>query len=296
VTNDTETGDALVVTKASWKGEDAAMKKMLSILGITVIAACSGKQAPVAQEQAKPAAPKMALPAAIQEALPPAATAPAQQAAAADNPRLVTGKIAETMDSGGYTYLKLATATGDRWAAIRQSPVKKGSTVTVAAQMVAQDFESKTLNRKFDQIIFGAIADQAPMASAMATPAASPMTSTASEHMKTPVVGDVKVEKAKDGKTVAEIWAAKTALQDKPVTVRGKVVKFLPEIMGKNWLHLRDGSGSRDKGDDDITVTTNDSVKVGDVVTVTGTLRVDKDFGAGYRYPVIIEDAKLQKE
>jgi hypothetical protein len=66
--------------------------------------------------------------------------------------------------------------------------------------------------------------------------------------------------------------------------------------MGKNWMHLRDGSGTRAKGDDDITVTTSDSVKVGDVVTVKGTLNVDKDFGAGYEYPVIVEDAKLQKQ
>ncbi|MGZ4778923.1 MAG: nucleotide-binding protein, partial [Thermoanaerobaculia bacterium] len=98
-----------------------------------------------------------------------------------------------------------------------------------------------------------------------------------------------------DAKTIAEIWAGKDTLKDKNVVVRGKVVKSLSGIMGKNWIHLRDGSGTRAKGTDDITVTTNGNASVGDVVVVSGTLRADKDFGAGYVYSVIIEDAKLQK-
>jgi hypothetical protein len=64
--------------------------------------------------------------------------------------------------------------------------------------------------------------------------------------------------------------------------------------MGKNWLHVRDGSGSKAAKDNDLTVTTDVVAKVGDVVTVTGTVSVDKDFGAGYAYPVIVENAKLK--
>jgi hypothetical protein len=109
-------------------------------------------------------------------------------------------------------------------------------------------------------------------------------------------LGDVKVPKASgpDARTVAEAWAQRTALKEKPVAIRGKVVKFNQGIMGKNWVHLRDGSGTAGK-DNDITVTTGDVAQVGDVVLAKGTLRVDKDFGAGYAYPVIVEDAKLSK-
>ena len=109
-------------------------------------------------------------------------------------------------------------------------------------------------------------------------------------------VGDVKVPKASgaDARTVAEIYAQRTALKEKPVTLRGKVVKFNEGIMNRNWVHLRDGTGASGK-DNDITVTTNDKTAVGDVVVVKGTVRLDKDFGAGYAYPVIIEDAKLSK-
>jgi hypothetical protein len=65
--------------------------------------------------------------------------------------------------------------------------------------------------------------------------------------------------------------------------------------MGKNWIHVRDGSGSAAGKNDDMTITTADTVAVGDVVTVTGTVKLDKDFGAGYAYPVMIEDAKISK-
>jgi hypothetical protein len=79
------------------------------------------------------------------------------------------------------------------------------------------------------------------------------------------------------------------------VAVRGTVVKFLPQILGKNWVHLRDGSGSATGKDEDLTVTTQDTAAVGEVVTATGTVFTDRDFGSGYTYPVILEEAKLSR-
>jgi len=110
-------------------------------------------------------------------------------------------------------------------------------------------------------------------------------------------VADVKVPKATgaNAKTVAEIYGQKAQLKEKKVTVRGKVVKANSGIMGKNWFHIRDGSGTQAKGDNDITVTTDAQAAVGDVVVVVGVVRVEKDFGAGYAYPVIIEEATFSK-
>lgn len=90
---------------------------------------------------------------------------------------------------------------------------------------------------------------------------------------------------------VEEIYAKKDNLKGKKVTVRGEVVKFNERIMGKNWLHIRDGSGKQ--GTNDLTATTNDTAKVGDKVTVTGVLSVDKDFGGGYKYQIILEEATV---
>ena len=84
-------------------------------------------------------------------------------------------------------------------------------------------------------------------------------------------------------------------MKDKPVSVRGKVVKYNEEIMGKNWLHLRDGSGAEADKTNDLLVTTKSAARPGDVVTVNGVVRLDKDFGSGYSYKVMLEDATLQK-
>lgn len=198
-------------------------------------------------------------------------------------PARVTGTVIETFDAAGYTYLRLKTSDGEQWAAILQTPVQKGQTATMDVQMTAEKFESKTLKRTFDKILFGSLEGAAP----------TPVTAPVAVADTTPI--NVAKAEGSDAKSVAEVWAARDALKDGTVVVRGKVVKFLGGIMGRNWLHLRDGSGSGDKGDNDLTVTTNDLATVGDVVTVSGVVRVDKDFGAGYRYPVIIEEGKVSK-
>lgn len=109
--------------------------------------------------------------------------------------------------------------------------------------------------------------------------------------------GVIKVPKASgpDARTVAEIIAKRVELKDKTVLVRGKVVKFTPEVLKKNWIHLRDGSGSASDNTNDVLVTTNEQAKVGDVVVVKGIVHIDKDLGSGYSYKVLIEEAVLQK-
>jgi hypothetical protein len=252
------------------------MKLTALILFTAVLAACG-------QKAENPPQGAVQKPAQIPQAV-TAATASASAPVSA--PSAVTGKVMETMNAGGYTYLRIATASGDVWAAVGQTTIKKGAAVSVAPQMVAENFESKSLNRKFDRLVMGTLMSGEAAPSAIGTPAQH-MTSASDTDSST------KVDKASGGVTIAEAWAEKAQLKDKPLVIRGKVVKFLPGIMGKNWLHLRDGSGDHSNGTDDITVTTNDVAKIGDVVVARGTLHLDKDFGAGYRYPIIVEDARL---
>lgn len=107
----------------------------------------------------------------------------------------------------------------------------------------------------------------------------------------------IKVEKAKGANaySVSETYEKAGKLDKKPVVVRGKVVKVSTGIMGKNWVHLRDGSGDPGKGTNNLVVTTQDLPKVGDVVTAKGILYKDKDFGAGYKYKVIVEEATVKQ-
>ena len=94
--------------------------------------------------------------------------------------------------------------------------------------------------------------------------------------------------------TIAEIRAQKNALKDKPVALRGKVVKATNGVLGKNWIHVRDGSAQGDAGD--LTVASADTAKVGETVLVTGTVHLDRDLGAGYHYDVLVEDAQIKPQ
>jgi hypothetical protein len=94
-------------------------------------------------------------------------------------------------------------------------------------------------------------------------------------------------------RTVAQFLGVADSLKGQTVRVRGTVVKFNAGIMGRNWLHLRDSSPGT--SDNDITITTPNTAKIGDVVLAEGSLSVNRDFGAGYAYPAIIEDAKMSK-
>ncbi len=206
----------------------------------------------------------------------------------------LVGKVLEVKDVDSYTYLRLKTKEGETWAAVNKSPVKIGSDVTIGNAMVMNNFESKTLNKKFDRIVFGTLV------TADASPAATTGGNMAAMHagMAKPVeIKSIKVAKATgpDAHTVAEVIAKGADLKGKAVVVRGQVVKFTPAVMGKNWVHLRDGSGAAADGTNDVVVTTLDETKVGDIVLVKGVVATDRDLGSGYTYKVLIEEAKLSK-
>ena len=212
---------------------------------------------------------------------------------------VLNGEVVETMDSGGYTYVLIDTGSEKVWAAASETSVKVGQRVTVPKGQMMTNFPSKTLNRTFDKIYFvGGIypegtriraSSQAPGMAGMplATGQAGGMAGS-----KT-VLPDAHVEavtKADGGYTVAEILTRSSALKGQDVKVRGRVVKFRAGIMGTNWMHIQDGTSG------DLAVTTDTLVAKGDVVLVEGPLSVNKDIGAGYKYPAIIEKATVTKE
>lgn len=197
------------------------------------------------------------------------------------------GEVLEVLGVPTYTYLRLKTKDGETWAAIQKAEVKKGDQVTLVNLQVMERFESKTLKRKFDRIVFASLAG----ANAQLPPGHG--TSTPRAPIKP--VGKVERAKAADAKSVAEVVAAPAKLNGKTVTIRGQVVKVSTGIMGKNWIHLQDGSGSAAKGTDDIVVTTKDTTAVGDVVNASGTVRTDVNLGSGYVYAVLVEDAKIRR-
>ncbi len=221
-----------------------------------------------------------------------AATLVATTVRAADAPLMagpssgvVTGVILEVKDVDSYTYIRLKTKDGETWAAVNTAPLKVGATVTLGNAMVMKNFESKSLKKTFPSIVFGTLAGSDKKAG---DPHAG-----GAKLADTAVIQVPKATGA-NARTVAEVITKSAELKDKPVRVRGKVVKYSAAIMGKNWIHLRDGSGSDTDNTNDILVTSAAAVKLGDVVTISGVVRVNKDFGAGYTYKVLIEEATIQ--
>ena len=198
------------------------------------------------------------------------------------------------VDSDSFTYLRLKTKEGEIWSAVAKAPLKVGSLLTVENIMPMKDFKSKSLKRTFPLIYMGNLAGTASGTSM----AGDGMAAAHSSMAKPPAaVANVKVPKASgaNARTLAEILTKSGELKDKPVSVRGKVVKYNEEIMGKNWLHLREGSGAEADKTNDLLVTTKSAARAGDVVIASGVVRLDKDFGSGYSYKVMLEDATLQK-
>lgn len=262
------------------------MKKHLTLIlaGLTAVslaAGCKKEEAPKTVAQPQPAVEQSAQPTAGGK----------------------SGKVIETMNSGGYTYVLVDTGSEKVWAAAPEFQVKVGDPVAIPEGMPMTNYHSKTLNRDFEMVYFvNGIMVGGQMAAPGTTPTAAPgeakmpeghppLTVQSAQKNGVDVSGIKKVE---GGQTVADVFAGKANLAGKDVKVRGKVVKFSPGIMGKNWIHLQDGTGK--EGTNDLTITTSETVKVGDTVVVAGKVSTDKDFGYGYKYDVILEDAKLTVE
>ena len=225
------------------------------------------------------------------------------------------GKVVEKQDASVYTYIRLDDGAGKEiWAAVPQTQLEIGEEIALKGGSVMTNFNSKTLNRTFESIIFASglvrgsdnmTVQTAGGANGSSSGAVQPkvdphgMTSESSGGSSRAIVSftGVKVEKstAQNGYTVGELFTKAADLKDQKVTVRGRVVKVSPNIMGKNWLHIQDGTGDPTANTHDLVVTSSAMVEKDTIVSLEGVLAADKDFGFGYRYDVLIEDAVVVK-
>lgn len=203
----------------------------------------------------------------------------------------VTGKVVETMTAGDYTYVNLENDGQKAWAAFAVMPVTVGQEISALGCVPMLGFQSKALNRTFDKIMFC----NKPLTPAEA--ALLKKTSTGS-NVAVPVSSEkivIEEVKGENVYTVAQCYAQSADLDNKPVTVKGKVMKVSAGIMGRNWIHLQDGTGEASQKTNNLVVTSKDRPKVGEIVTISGTLFMNKDFGSGYKYNVIVERATIKK-
>jgi hypothetical protein len=262
------------------------LKTAFSIVATLVFGAalgCSGQ--PAVEEEVVSAAPESMV----------------SHAANTGGPEMVSGAVLETMNSGGYTYVRVDTGDEEIWAAAGEFETAVGDRVVFPRETPMQDFHSNTLDRDFPLIYFASFIAPEGEAPAMAQqadmdlpPGHPSLDAFAMDPATTVAAGDIK--RPAGAKAIADVWSDRVDLAGSTVTLSGKVVKYNAAILGRNWFHIQDGSGELSDGTNDITVTTSANLAVGDVVTATGTVVVDKDFGAGYSYTVMIEDADVVKQ
>jgi hypothetical protein len=196
--------------------------------------------------------------------------------------------VQEVIQANRYTYLKVEENSSEYWIAISKKPVEEGETLYYMQGVEMKDFESEDLDRTFESVIFVDRITDKPMDQMMGAHSQGQM------GQKPDIVReDISVESVEGGISIKELYADLNKFENKVVKVKGKVTVYNPEIMNRNWIHIQDGTGFEDNFD--LTITSNDEVKVGDIVAFEGKIAVDKDFGFGYKYKVLLENASLVK-
>ena len=194
------------------------------------------------------------------------------------------GKVVETVSTPSYTYARIKDDTGEVWVAGPRTELKKGQEVDIYGALVLLGFESPTLNKTLDVILMVQSFSSGEPYSFHGTTSKAPP-------------ANISVEKLEGGYTIAEILSKSDELAGKDVKLRAVVVKVLPNIMNKTWIHLQDGT-STETGENELTVTYTGSeqFEVGDVVVVSGVLKTNVDIGSGYFFKVLIDGAQIEKE
>jgi len=193
-------------------------------------------------------------------------------------------QVEEVIQTSSYTYFKASENSRERWVAVSKIDAGAGEVFYYDKALEMNDFYSKELDRTFERIYFINQISKTPLSDieAKGMPAHA-------DKAQIPLRDEVSIDKTKDELTLAGLFANSSDYAQKQVEIRGIVVKVNKDIMGKNWIHIQDGTKHGDKYD--LTVTSQDLPSVNDEVVFKGTLSVNRDFGAGYYYDVILEDA-----
>jgi len=197
--------------------------------------------------------------------------------------------IEEIVDAGSYTYLFVKEGDDAYWMAVTKDDFEEGQTLYFTGSMEMKDFKSKELDRTFERILF---VDQVYNKPGQSKVTKREVPAHGQDRMST-LLDSIKIAPAKGGLSIEELYKRADEFKNKEVIVKGQIVKINKDIMDRNWVHIMDGT----KGDkSDLTFTTQSDFQIGDTVVVKGIVAVDKDFGGGYVYPLILEEADLLVE
>ncbi|WP_430971934.1 GW dipeptide domain-containing protein [Sunxiuqinia rutila] len=196
-------------------------------------------------------------------------------------------EVKEVIQTDSYTYLKVSENREDFWIAVSRQEAKVGEKYYYASALEMKDFESKALGRVFDSIFFVQKLSKDPIQKSAPVASKKEPLGKAIESFDS----NIEVEPAEGGVTIGELYASKGNYEGKRVRVKGKVVKVNKNIMSRNWIHIQDGTKHGE--DYDLTITSDQMAEVGQEHTFEGVVTLNKDFGAGYFYELIMEEGQL---
>ena len=205
--------------------------------------------------------------------------------------KLHTVVVKEVIQTPTYTYLNVNEGDKNFWIAVNSGEAKVGETYFYVGGLLKENFESKELNKTFDELYL--------IGNLVSANHGNQMSSNDSKNedlgaVKEPVTNSVKTNIIRQNGSVkiSEIVNNPKKYEGQTVQIDGECTKINNGIMGKNWIHLKDGS----KDDFDLVITSNDEVTVGSIVTIKGDVVLNKDFGAGYKYDLILENGVIVKK
>ena len=196
--------------------------------------------------------------------------------------------VKEILQTSKYTYLFVKEHNEEFWIAVRRLDAKVGDNVYYQQALPMQNFKSKELDRVFESVLF----IQGNTSTPPTADAAKMMVAKKMPPKVDKKIAGIKVKLADGGINIAELFKNKDKYKGKRVKISGQVVKVNNGIMGKNWIHIQDGTANND--DYDLTLTTQNKANKGDVITIEGTVYLKKEFGAGFSYDLIIEEATIK--
>ncbi|MEL4455105.1 hypothetical protein [Lutimonas vermicola] len=203
--------------------------------------------------------------------------------------------VQEILQVESYTYLNVLEEGAKKWLAVPKMEADLGGVYYIKEGMEMRDFESKELERKFDTIYFLRYITNADFAVAEEGLADPNAVSLDKASAKQPTLDQLNLvmDSVAGGVRIGDLFKNKDLYAGKKIKIKGEVTKFSPQIMAKNWVHFQDGTNF--EGAYDLMVTTQETLKVGDQVVFEGVISLDQDFGAGYAYKVIMEEAVVVK-
>lgn len=197
-------------------------------------------------------------------------------------------EVVDVLQASAYTYLEVKENGNKFWIAVQSMEAAKGDVFHFTESMEMTDFQSKDLGRTFDKVLFVENLRNSPVPLKSQEVANVPPGSSKSISGK-----KIITMEAREGTvSIGELFSNKAKYDKQVIMVAGEVIKVNTSIMGRNWVHIQDGTG--DDEEYDLTITTLEMVRVGDVVVFEGTIVLNKDFGSGYYYDLIMEDASVK--